>query len=245
MDGVENMDGEFEQTTLDMFIDWNHDTFQPTFLHSDTSHTAFQNFVETITELAAVTTPVVAGSVVEITDPISLSYEGSSRAAALTFVPNPLPQLPPNSSLLNATQLNHPLSAEGLMLEGRSITQTGYFNQLLDLQNGNLLAYMQGLGIVKGHTPVDNLPHPKDLRYFRSTMIQKVSTETAKGGTSVTSQGAQRTPDSVVNTDPNALLPNPLSAPRQFENAIYDIEFERKGQLLGPHLTLFKPPPEN
>jgi len=53
MNGVENMDGEFEQTTLHMFIDC---TFQPTFLHSDTPHTAFQNFEETITELAAVLT---------------------------------------------------------------------------------------------------------------------------------------------------------------------------------------------
>ncbi|ESW33701.1 hypothetical protein PHAVU_001G091500 [Phaseolus vulgaris] len=115
MDGVENMDGEFEQTTLNMFIDWNDNTFQPTFFHSDTPHTAFQNFEETITELAAVLTP------------------------------------------------------------------------------------------------------------------PKVSTQTAKGGTSITSQGAQRTPESVVNTDQN-----PLSASRHFVNAIYDIEFEGKCQLLGP-----------
>jgi len=60
MDGVENMDGEFEQTTLNMFIDWNDNTFQPTFFHSDTPHTAFQNFEETITELAAVLTPPVS-----------------------------------------------------------------------------------------------------------------------------------------------------------------------------------------
>ncbi|KAK8465223.1 hypothetical protein PHAVU_009G028000 [Phaseolus vulgaris] len=93
MDGVENMDGEFEQTTLHMFIDC---TFQPTFLHSDTPHTAFQNFEETITELAAVLT-------------VLTSAEGLT------------------------------LEGEGPSVQGPTITLTGYFNQLLDFQNENLL----------------------------------------------------------------------------------------------------------
>jgi len=47
IDDVQNMDGEFEPTNPDMFIDWNH-------------HTAFENFEETITELAAVPTSSVS-----------------------------------------------------------------------------------------------------------------------------------------------------------------------------------------
>jgi len=36
MDGVQNMDRDFESDNLDMFIDWNDDEFQPTFLQTDT-----------------------------------------------------------------------------------------------------------------------------------------------------------------------------------------------------------------
>jgi len=57
MNGVQNMEGEFQPTTLHIFIDRNHDTFQPTFFHS---HTAFQTIQHTITELAAVFTPFVS-----------------------------------------------------------------------------------------------------------------------------------------------------------------------------------------
>ncbi|KAG2399924.1 uncharacterized protein HKW66_Vig0102220 [Vigna angularis] len=113
------MEGEFEPTTLHMFIDCYHETFLPTFLHSQT---AFQTIEDTITELAAVSTSLkclflqvaimqAAELVVEIMDPPPSSYEGSSTAAPLTFVPNALPQFPPNSSVLNATQSNSAVGA--------------------------------------------------------------------------------------------------------------------------------------
>ncbi|KOM41664.1 hypothetical protein LR48_Vigan04g186200 [Vigna angularis] len=108
MDDVQNMEGEFEPTTLHMFIDCYHETFLPTFLHSQT---AFQTIEDTITELAAVSTSLAAELVVEIMDPPPSSYEGSSTAAPLTFVPNALPQFPPNSSVLNATQSNSAVGA--------------------------------------------------------------------------------------------------------------------------------------
>jgi len=44
----------------------------------------------------------------EIGNPTSLSGEGSSNAAAVTVAPNPLL---PNTSLLNAPELNNPLSS--------------------------------------------------------------------------------------------------------------------------------------
>ncbi|WVZ21071.1 hypothetical protein V8G54_008393 [Vigna mungo] len=110
MDAVQNMEGEFEP--LHIFIHCYHETFLPTFL---LSQTVFQTIQDTITELAAVSTSLkclflqvaimeVAELMAEILDPTPSSYEGSSMAAALTFAPNPLPQSPPNSSVLNGTQ---------------------------------------------------------------------------------------------------------------------------------------------
>ncbi|TKY74345.1 heat shock protein [Spatholobus suberectus] len=47
-----------------------------------------------------------------------------------------------------------PTPAEGLMLEGagHDMTQTGYFNQFSDIQNGSVLA-LQGIGVSGEHTP--------------------------------------------------------------------------------------------
>ncbi|CAJ1974145.1 unnamed protein product [Sphenostylis stenocarpa] len=137
MNGIQNMDGEFESDSLDMFIDWNDDNFQPTFLQSDwnddnfqptflqsdSPHTAFQNTEETITELPAVPTPAVAESMVEITNLTSGSYQGSSSASALTFVPNPLQNpcvqgLIPNRTVdnnSNGIQMNQSFSHPGLV----------------------------------------------------------------------------------------------------------------------------------
>lgn len=43
----------------------------------------------------------------ETIDPMAWSYQGSS----LTFVPNPLPPLQPNTPLLNEQQLDNPTSS--------------------------------------------------------------------------------------------------------------------------------------
>ncbi|KAL9312638.1 hypothetical protein ACSQ67_018090 [Phaseolus vulgaris] len=149
MDYVQNMDRDFEADNLGMFIDWNDDQFQPTFLQTDIPLTGLEdaNLMEPLnsqTQLPPPPPTVVVEPMTEIRDPISWSCEGSSSAEALTFVPNPLPPVP-NTPLLNTPQLNNPLSsAEGLMLDeaapslqSQDITLAGYFSQLSELQNAN------------------------------------------------------------------------------------------------------------
>ncbi|CAJ1974144.1 unnamed protein product [Sphenostylis stenocarpa] len=63
-------------------------------------------------------------------------------------------------------------------------------------------------------------------------------------GNSVTTPAtSQHTPGSVLIKDRNAIPTNHPFPPRQFVNSVYDIEYERKGHPIDPHLRLFKSPP--
>ncbi|KAK7353105.1 hypothetical protein VNO80_18544 [Phaseolus coccineus] len=144
MDYVQNMDRDFEADNLSMFIDWNDDQFQPTFLQTDIPLTGLEdaNLMEHFnsqTQLHPLPPTVVVESMTEIRDPIS------SSAEALTFVPNPLPPLVPNTPLLNAPQINNPLSSaeNGAVpsLQSQDITLAGYLNQLSELQNANSVGH--------------------------------------------------------------------------------------------------------
>jgi len=43
MEGLRNIDGEFEADNLSVFFDWNDDQFIPTFLQSDSPITALED----------------------------------------------------------------------------------------------------------------------------------------------------------------------------------------------------------
>ncbi|KOM41665.1 hypothetical protein LR48_Vigan04g186300 [Vigna angularis] len=158
MEGLHNMDGEFEAENLDTFFDWDDDQFIPTFLQSDTSITALQdlNLMENFnfqTEVPPVNPSAVMESIdqaetqVQLTDPTSWFSQGPSSTMAFGFVPNPLPS-PPTTSVLNGTQLINSLpSLEELMFDGEGpsfpgldVTQTACSNQLPDFQDQNVLA---------------------------------------------------------------------------------------------------------
>ncbi|KAK7353108.1 hypothetical protein VNO80_18547 [Phaseolus coccineus] len=162
MEGLQNIDGEFEADNLDMFFDWNDDHFIPTFLESERPIAALEdpNLMENFyfqIEAAPVNPSTVrinlvlesidvAQSQVQPTDPMSLFSQGPSTAVDFTFVPNPLPPPAPNTSVLNGTQLSNSLSSpEGMTLEGEApsfrgqdVTQTGRSNQFSASQNENL-----------------------------------------------------------------------------------------------------------
>ncbi|CAJ1974143.1 unnamed protein product [Sphenostylis stenocarpa] len=125
-----------------MFIDWNEEEFQSTFLQTDTPFTDLEdeNLMEHFNSQIELPPLPPTSSVMEpMTDPTSWFCEGSLGAENLNFVPNTLSQSLPN------TQLNNPLSsADGLMLDGPvssvqspDMTLTDYFNQLSHLQNEN------------------------------------------------------------------------------------------------------------
>ncbi|KOM41666.1 hypothetical protein LR48_Vigan04g186400 [Vigna angularis] len=150
MDYVENMDRDFEADNLGIFSDWNDDDFQPTFLQTDTALTDLDdaNLMEHFN--SQIELPPLPSSILEpMTETIDHTlwpYEGSG-APPLTFVPNPLPPLQPNTPLLNPQQLDNlpssSSSGEGLMLDAlptlqsQDMTLAGYFNQLSELQNAN------------------------------------------------------------------------------------------------------------
>ncbi|KAK7410553.1 hypothetical protein VNO78_01410 [Psophocarpus tetragonolobus] len=76
--------------------------------------------------------------------------------------------------------------------------------------------------------------------------LQRISSEMGKARTNLTFQQAKTTPNGVVNRDHNAIPGNPTPCgPREFVNTVYDIEFERNGAPIDPHLRLFKPPRTN
>ncbi|KAK7353106.1 hypothetical protein VNO80_18545 [Phaseolus coccineus] len=201
------MDGDFESDNLDMFIDWNDDQFQPTFLQTDTpgltgleDANLMQQFNSQF-ELPPVPSTSFQ-TMAETTEPTSWSHEGSSSAAALTFVPNPLPPLP-NPPLLHATELSHPLSsADELMFDGaipsgesQEVTLTGYFNELPDLQNENSVAQQ---AIHLAQNPMNQLSMPN--RIENNIINQSTSYPTlvrpnpAKPGNESGYSGGQRAP---------------------------------------------------
>ncbi|XP_068484456.1 uncharacterized protein [Phaseolus vulgaris] len=158
MEGLHNIDGEFEADNLSVFFDWNDDQFIPTFLQSDSPITALEdpNLMENFsfqTEVAPVNPSEVMESIdeaqsqVQPTDPTSWFSQGPSTEVDFTFVPNPLPPPPPpNTLVLNGIQPSNSLSSperlacevEGLSFRGQDVTQTGSSNQFSDSQNQHL-----------------------------------------------------------------------------------------------------------
>ncbi|KAG5018988.1 hypothetical protein JHK87_014843 [Glycine soja] len=100
----------------------------------------------------------------------SISSTPESTAAP-TLVPNPLTLSLSNSStsLISGTQSSHPfLSPDGLALEGvvsstqgQDMTQTGHFNQFIDMQNEISFALQGTIQSTLGtkHNPNPNNPH--------------------------------------------------------------------------------------
>ncbi|KAL2339870.1 hypothetical protein Fmac_007810 [Flemingia macrophylla] len=132
-----------------------------------------QNVEDPVTELVPVPTPPVAGLVVETqnhvqiqtVDPSSLGSSSNSSShqsfVASGFVtenPNPLP----NSSAppLNQTQVGSGWEGgANSSIQGRDMTQTqtGYFNQLSNMQSENSLLF-QGFGVSDQYPTTRNYP---------------------------------------------------------------------------------------